>query len=424
MIALYLEFAEFGRCLRVSRLWRRKLLSRPVMVAYARRHWPALIKDNVTNTWVFSSVLKKVALANRFGYDHNLPREEVAYIGIDEHVFDPILHPRNRNIPQAYLDYDQEDIEAEELPLYGFGKVAFHLCAGVVVIDDLFSKSRKVYPTEVEPLELQAIGSKLLVAKVDNLVIAWDHVNDFVSAKRIPFPSTYLTTRDDKVGIVLSSGRVIIWTPEDSSAIEHEKLVSILEPTLHQPDRETWEECLRIFFDPRKANTFFLASGYFMSTGQDENRTVRLKVYEFSQGRSVEKWFYDSPDPSPSPPGATEPPIEILEYEFDYGAIFFSRLEPGDDHGHLAVFDKIERRFVLEPWHLAPYTSQDWMTGDYTLDIVINNFYEPTRSYCDAVDLDFMVSFRSGRYYVTPARATTIPLRTNLRELDLGGLAG
>ncbi|KAI0534543.1 hypothetical protein GGR58DRAFT_520244 [Xylaria digitata] len=407
MIVTYLEAVDLSHCLRVSRRWRRKLLSRPVMVAFARRRWPALIIDNVTNTFTFSLTLPKVVLANWFGYDPNLPGEGVPYIGgIGEHRFDPIFHPQNRNIPRAYLECGQAEIEDGEMPLYGFGKVAFHPCEGVVVIDDLFLKSRKVYATPAEPLELQALGSKLLIAKIGRKIIAWDHVNDLVCKKRIPCPSTYLTTRDDKVGIVLSNGRIIIWTPDSSSAIEHERLLSTLEPDLNRLQGETWEECLNIFFDPRKANTFFLASGYFITNGQDRT------------------WFYDSPDPSWHSLDATDdPPIHILEYELDHAAIFFSRLYPGDNHAHLAVFDKLKRRFVLEPWHHRPYTSQDWMAVDYAVDIVIKNFYEPTRSHCDGVDLDFMVSFWSGHYHVTPTRGATMPLRTTLRKLELTGLA-
>lgn len=168
MIALQLSPANFGKCLLVSKAWRQKLLSYPVISAYERHQWPAMM-EGPTDRSNFLRTLNKFQRALYHSFLLSWPNifETVRWDSRSKYQLDPVFHAQANTIPTAYQELcgNPDCLQV----LYAFGKLAW--CPGgcVVVIDDFESRTRKVFlpPSGYArgaAVRLQALGCKLIVA--------------------------------------------------------------------------------------------------------------------------------------------------------------------------------------------------------------------------------------------------------------------
>ncbi|KAI1125725.1 hypothetical protein F5Y10DRAFT_246433 [Nemania abortiva] len=389
MIVLQLQdLRDFARCLCVSKVWRRRLLSDAVMTAYAKRRWPALI-DGAVNRRDFLGTLWK------FGWVFDtspgrVEMESVAWDGTTHYQLDPVFHDRLDDLPTAYTQHPRQNPREPDSPpingsaLYFSGKVAWRFNGCLVIIDDLRSKTRKIFtlPSGVRHglvLRLHALGSRLIVATLDRLVIAWDHVDNRAYEKSIPCSAYWCTTQDNRVAIVTYDRDVMIWTPGHA-------LVQVnASPLILEAD------CVSVFFDARNSKTLYLVSAYCFLL--DAKSMVRTTVHEFSVTGHVASWSSENEDPAANLDSGglnfryttgyrPEERVLIAEYELDRSYILFFRRTPGSGGLRFAVFDKLERRFI------DPELPDCWCLGsDYT-SVTVN---DPKSRIRGRADLDFKV---------------------------------
>ncbi|KAI0970907.1 hypothetical protein F4678DRAFT_435052 [Xylaria arbuscula] len=343
LVVLQLQLDEFACCLRVSKGWRERFLSHAVMAAYAKRRWPALIKGTV-NQSNFLSTLRKLGWADYTCNSQPPEPERVRWDKSAHYQLDPIFHDQSTNVPGAYRQYSSPgDAGRDPHSLYSSGKLAWHLCSCVVVLDSLVSKTRKVLtpPSGTmygSALQLQALGSRLAIASIDRLLIAWDHVNNEAYEKSLPSRILRCRTQDDRVAILLHGGDVLIWILGHSLlqldvSLDSGRLIS--------------EARLDTFFDARDSNILYLASAIL--DDMDGQYIIRVTVQEFSvKGHPLASWSHEHLSPWQyksfyhwSDPIAVAQRVSMVEYEFDHSYIFIS----GGWSLFVTVFDKIERTF-------------------------------------------------------------------------------
>ncbi|KAI0911385.1 hypothetical protein F4823DRAFT_310092 [Ustulina deusta] len=392
LVALELRLSDFARCLCVSKIWRKRFLSSPVISAYAKHRWPALI-GGVVNRCNFLGTLSKLGWANyslRHPVKHN--PEFVPWDGTAHYQLDPIFHNQSDNLPDAYTRYRTDPAARSFAAIYASGKVAWHPCGCVVVIDDLTLKMRKVFtpPSGVMHglgLKLQALGSRLVIGSIDRLLIAWDHINNQAYEKSLPCRILRCTTQDDRVAIVLYGGGVAIWTP-GHAVLQLDISPLTLEPSIGPSEAKTWEACLDVLFDPRDSKILYLVSGFCNHI--DSSNMVRVTVHEFSvAGHAVASWsseYYDHAIEYGDIEDAAEPRIVVTEYAFERNCIFFWRRTKRVRNTLVASFDKLERKFLRDADYLFPPALQSF-----------NRYYPQTHG---GVDLDFGVDFFSTGYEV------------------------
>ncbi|KAI0508298.1 hypothetical protein F5B22DRAFT_425358 [Xylaria bambusicola] len=349
LIALQLTRRDFARCLSVSKAWRERFLSDPVMAAYTIRRWPAFI-DGAMNQTRFLQILSRL--------DHKLiwasimgniaPETELVTWDVTAgYQLDSRFHHPLDNPPTPYTQFRMGEDHQALTALYCSGKVACHLCGCIVVIDDLKSKTRKVLapPSGIIhglSMKLQALGSKLVVASMDRTIIAWDHVENKAYEKSLPCQSLKCATCDDRVAIILYGGNVVLWTPG------HAIVQLDVSPVIHEPSiplskvkpRETLQG---VFFNVHDKRTLYLASASVF--GDELNARLHVTVQEFSSASHI--GTYSSELADYEGPGAwNQPTLELLEYEFDLSFIIFGGRCMTRGPFVYTLFDKIERKFT------------------------------------------------------------------------------
>ncbi|KAJ2998664.1 hypothetical protein NUW58_g248 [Xylaria curta] len=401
LIVPQLELEDFARCLRVSKIWRRRFLSESVTLAYARCRWPAM------DRYDFLATLSRFGWAS-YSFRQPLQDVDLELVSWDSkahYKLDPAYHTGANDLPYDYTQYSMNPYTWDSFSkFYDSGKVAWHPCRCVVVVDDLRSKTRKVFtpPSGMmhgSVLELQSLGPRLVIGTIDRLLIAWDHVGNQAYEKLLPCRSLRCTTQGDRVAAVLYGGDVVVWSP-GHALIRLD--TSRLKPNvdISPSEARTWEACLDVFFDPRDSKSLYLASGHFLAT--DSGRMVHVTVHQFSGERHVASWSSEYQDPAgyvnqlqfefPVP----EPRIVMAEYEFDHSYIVFRR-KISIGYPHLTTFDKKNRKFVdLEPRLLWPQRLKHSRPGMGA-----------------GIDLDFMVRFKPAGYEVVRSK---LPLKHDHRS--------
>ncbi|KAI0555860.1 hypothetical protein F4679DRAFT_520083 [Xylaria curta] len=379
LVALGLELDDFHRCLRVSKAWRQRFLSDSVMLAYANHRWPAMIEGVVTPSRFLEILLKLRRASPTYWIAED--KEVVRFDNTTHFTLDPVFHSQHSNVPDVYTRNSAEP-NFKLHPVYAFGKVAWHIPGCAIVIDDLRSKTRKVFTPPSGTmrglsLKLRSLGSRLAIGTIDRLLIAWDHVNNRAYEKSLPGRVLQCATQDSRVAIVLYGGDVITWTP--GHAATHLD-ISCLFPELGTMV-ESWKKHLNVFFDPRNSKTLYLASCYHVGT-----RTVRVKVHEFSESVHVASW---SSEHSNWYHTLGLP----VDYEFNYSYILFR-----PKYGAVgSVFDKINRMFVNVDYCGRIYfdNQPDDHPDDYS-DFSFNGDLD------FQIDLDFIVLYDELHYEVLP----------------------
>ncbi|KAI2625471.1 hypothetical protein GGS21DRAFT_530971 [Xylaria nigripes] len=404
-VAMHLELKDFVCCLRVSKTWRKLFLSDPVMTPYARQMWPALTNGEV-NQCNFLATLSKVGWASYCfrGHAKQSHSEIVRWDARSHYKLDSEFHSRNDNLPHDYTEY----YGPRPSPVYAFGKVAWSPYSYFMVVDDLRLKTRKVFtpPSGTmrgSSLELQALGSRLVVGTIDRLLIAWDHVENRPYERLLPCRSLRCTTHDDKVAIVLFGGDVVMWTPgREILQLNTSHLIS--KESIDFFATRTWKSCMNVFFDSCNNETLYLASGYFSSNPL--NNMVHLTVHEILATGDIASFsaVYQHPDKTYNRPlnsaGLASQLIVTSKYEFDHNCIFFgqrgqSRSSPTRP---IAGFDTIKREFI----HFNPQGSSDqWRLQDGAYPFSTGSeFYTPYNlGELGGIDMDFMVEFKDSECY-------------------------
>ncbi|KAI1427513.1 hypothetical protein F5Y12DRAFT_736992 [Xylaria sp. FL1777] len=402
LVALELEAEEFLNCLHVSKVWRERFLSDPIRAAYAKSHWPALI-DVAVNRSSFLRALSKIARQQcvngprpyKFvAWDKKAHSVELSS-RCDRIQLDPIFHNLSSNVPDAYTQYDMDEMDGMDEPyrkiptaLYSSGKVAWHLCSCVIVIDDLTLKTRKILtpPSGImygSLLKLQALGSRLVVGSIDRLLIAWDHVNNQAYEKLLPSRILRCTTQDDRVAIILHGGDIVIWTL-GREVLQLDISPLALEAPLDSPQAETWATSLYVFFDARDRNILYLVSGFYFR-GVNSTDMVRVTVHEFTVTGHVASWSSEFRDRTAQWACEVEPCIVISEYEAERSCIIFRRHGMPCPDMYLITFDKLKRKFVEQgPQSSGPHSLRR------RLGLMVKG----------GVDVDFLVSFGFQGYEV------------------------
>ncbi|KAI0442838.1 hypothetical protein F4803DRAFT_345121 [Xylaria telfairii] len=355
LIALELQLDEFARCLRVSKAWRRRFLSDSVTQAYGRFRWPAMI-DGAMNRPAFLETLLKLIWVS---YNYRKPTNGVLvpWDSKAQFTLDPVFHNEPSSLPNIYRLYPSQLFVPDTIrgicSLYACGKVAWCLDECVIVVDDLRSKMRKVLtpPSGAMhgfPLILRSLGSRLLIASIDRLLIIWDHVDNQAYEKSLPSRICQCHTNNNRVAIVLRGGDVVIWSPGHAAT---QLDTSSLNVGLPQAGIRPAYSCA--FFDPSNSKTLYLASGYFFHNGSTS--MIRYIVHEFSEAIHIASWSSDCLAPTMHVEDSSqsyltesmdELSIAIAEYELDHSCIVFGWQLGGRCDICAVVFDRIKRKFI------------------------------------------------------------------------------
>jgi hypothetical protein len=419
MIALQLDPWDFACCLRVSRAWRRRLLSDSIISAYGRYQWPAMI-DSPTDRSSFLDILGKFQRASC----HFLPlckpgsRPHIFHIVrwdmAGNHQLDPLFHGQaNTNPDTSPRIYVSLNNDARPPPtLYAFGKLVYSFC-DCAVIDDLRLKTRKIFQprssshTHGSILILKALGCKLIVATVGRVLFAWNHIDDRSYEKLLPSRPVHCATRHDKVAAVLYGGDVVIWTP-GLAAVQLNVLKLDYEPSIVLSEKCARSICPYVFFDGRNSTDLYVVSA--CSLRRNSKSMVSVAIHQFSAGDYVTSWSCKCEDLAMKEDSRAENfPLEVHEYEFDHSAIFICR-KSARSRGLLdiAVFDKIERKFA----DLAQVSRWYWRSNIWR-----SNTWRPEDE-GKMGDLDFAVRCHPQVYEV--ARLNEPPRHTNSTSLSAG----
>ncbi|KAI0205671.1 hypothetical protein F4808DRAFT_409844 [Astrocystis sublimbata] len=349
MIALDLRPKDFAHCLKVSKTWRERFLSAAVMLAYARQRWPAMITSSVTRPDFLYSLF-------RLGFVYSNYHLRLDFSNSD-YPLDPVFINRFGQ-PPAFYKYIPwgRGFTTYSMGLYAYGKVALHPYTGIITVDDLRVKTRKVMAAPSAPtgslppweLRLLSLGSKLVIASQNKQLVAWDHVENEVYEKPLHCRVHRVATHDMTVAAVLCGGDVVLWTP-GHAAIQLDMSRLTKELGLDSSQAKDWEWNRHVFFDHRNSKTLYLASSYDVYADDNSSNgaiAVRATVHKFSEGIYISSWNFDHEYfKSSRPSDCKSRNILISEYELEFSCIFFSQSTPSNPPEHFVAFDKIQQKF-------------------------------------------------------------------------------
>ncbi|KAH9893689.1 hypothetical protein F4778DRAFT_290608 [Xylariomycetidae sp. FL2044] len=214
-IVTYLCPEDFAVCLVVSRAWRAKFLSEHAMSTLCKVYWPYSDRGLLTRE-SFVALLQRTVRASIGGHHRSSFHFSYSLDRLTEAPFKP--HP------DYHVDlsdfYAQEALFDERFekpcPQYSGGKIAFVARDCLVILDDLFTMTRKILTTRRGPIEaprikLLAMGNRLLVGQAGHLLIMWDLINGHCIEKRLPGEAKCACTHDERVALEMFSGDLLIW---------------------------------------------------------------------------------------------------------------------------------------------------------------------------------------------------------------------
>ncbi|KAI1262281.1 hypothetical protein F5Y18DRAFT_155147 [Xylariaceae sp. FL1019] len=360
LISLHLDDVDLANCLRVSKAWRGKLLSDHVIRMYGRAGWPNLcICSTIETPSSFIEALIRVGwFRRRCRYmQESSSLGDPRKLSISELPLDTEYHPSAEDVPSIYLEHSQKKPSGPPF-FYSHGKAAWCPESQFVCVDDLRLRTRKVFtpPSGIlhgQRLALEAFGSKLAVATIGRLIIAWNHITNKSQEKQLPYLSYLCQTHDDQVGVILRNGNILVWTLNNnkltridtSPSIWHSALDVIRADQLRIPTH-LFEVAFNLFFDRQSANTCYIATARRYAEGQQD--VFDMEVHEFSMTRCVNSWKSCEPLPRASMPLTVT--TRITNYEIERSCILFHT------PGLIQVFD-LNRRQWRQKWLEKPSTS-------------------------------------------------------------------
>ncbi|KAI1408125.1 hypothetical protein F5Y13DRAFT_113280 [Hypoxylon sp. FL1857] len=291
-IAQLLDLDHFVACLAVSRRWRDKFLSAPVICAVLNKF--SSLGQAAGSTQISPDeclkALHRIGRA-RWNFSQSSLRKEYSWVHEAYFIPDPDYHGDYEDMSIVYAqfsrpgdpDRNNPNPYASEFAMYSNGKIAWLARPHIVVVDNLWSRTRKIFNVPAGPLigpvlELLALGDRLVVSAIDRLLIAWDHVTNVCLEKKLPGSIKLASTEGSRVAVLLFSGDVLLWDFGGRLST-----LTITPPmNSYGPDTKssgTWASNLRAIFLPGCSKTLFLASCY---TCQVNSGTItKQTIYEF-----------------------------------------------------------------------------------------------------------------------------------------------
>ncbi|KAI0156489.1 hypothetical protein GGR57DRAFT_83203 [Xylariaceae sp. FL1272] len=365
LISLHLDISDLANCLQVCKAWRSKLLSDHVIQVYGRARWPNLRSNAETPSSFIEALVKLGWFRRRCLYvEHMISFQETdpSLLSLAELPLDAEYHVDTERVPPV-----DEYGPCEGTIMYSHGKVAWtEDSSNYVCVDDLRLRTRKVFtvPSGIlhGTLTLEAFGSKLAVATIGRLIIAWNHTNNTFQEKHLPCLSEHCTTHDDKVGLLLHDGDIFVWNLLDHKLTRIDTSPAIRDFAMklqssHSPtgaDLYSLRGTINMFSDSQRANSLYLAATRTYTKGKLEMVDMQVLEVDMIQG-VVNSWSISEPLPTDY---ASD--ILIRNYEIERNCIIFVT---DDTFQPVQVFDRYERR-----WCSGSLSCQDYLLSYPRLD--------------------------------------------------------
>ncbi|KAI1646559.1 uncharacterized protein F4817DRAFT_143489 [Daldinia loculata] len=320
-IAQLLDLHEFVCCLAISRRWRGKFLSPSIIGAIANKYCPSLKHsgnpvnlDNCLNALHRIGRLRwkswQARLTKEFSWEHE------SYFKLD-----PVYHGDHDDTSTVYAQfghYDNDpepDDQAYSTALYSRGKIAWLAKPRIVVVDNLWARTRKIFtmPTGALAgltLQILALGNRLVVGTMNRILVAWDHTTNEFLDKRLPGPIKYAATEGSRVAVVLFNGDAFLW--EFGGKVSMIATAPLKQHQgLHGQPLRSWVSNLRIFFHPTCNRTLLLASGYTHTGSRHSETILRRVVYEFKDINHTETFEFEFPAKKHDHANPIDPKVDI-----------------------------------------------------------------------------------------------------------------
>ncbi|KAI1099632.1 hypothetical protein F4804DRAFT_76461 [Jackrogersella minutella] len=393
-IALLLDLRDLVACLAVSKRWRAKLLSTPVIKDITLSLCPSLGHTTGTpfNPNECLKILHKIGRSQYACFQSSFTKQ-FAWQNESYFKLDPEYHGHHEDMAAAYAQFgNYPDPEPDNFAycraLYSNGKIAWAPKPRVIVVDSLWSRTRKVFTASTGPLgfpaiKLKALGDKLVVGAMGHLLVSWDHTTNIRQEKKLPRGIGHVATEGYRVAIILFGGDVLLW--EFGGKLSTIATTPIID--YHKFNNDTlctWTCNLCVILHPTCNRTLFLACGY---ADQDDKSPMKRAVYEFKDSKHIKTFEFETPRlVKIADPNFTKPRIrKVLPYrrdiiafgeEYEVGEVRF----PTKAHETFVEFDIYDRKFSARINEEFDYRQFGW------------------RRLLEDADLDFLVRFHSNGF--------------------------
>ncbi|KAI0130773.1 hypothetical protein F4814DRAFT_142587 [Daldinia grandis] len=304
-IAQHLDLHEFVRCLAVSKYWRGKFLSLAIISDTIRRYCPSL--EFSRNSEGVNKCLNTLHRMGRLRWQSGQAYLRKEFFWEHESYFklDPIYHSNHDTTSAVYSQFGhypddpKPDGQAYQSALYSRGKIAWRSKPRIVVVDNLWLRTRKIFtmPTGAlvgVSLQIIALGNRLVVGTMSRILVAWDHTTNEFLEKKLPGPVRYATTEGLRVAVVLFSGDAFLW--EFGGRVSMIATAPLKQhQRLYGESLRSWESNLRIFFHPTCKSTLLLASACTQSGSKHPEAILRRVVYEFKDMNHTKTFEFEFP---------------------------------------------------------------------------------------------------------------------------------
>ncbi|KAI0882603.1 uncharacterized protein GGS22DRAFT_181123 [Annulohypoxylon maeteangense] len=305
-IADFLPLRDFVTCLAVSKPWRAKFLSISVLNNATYMFCPSVhqaSRDTPLDPKECLNALHKIGRMPGRYFQSSL---EKPFSWKYESYFklDPDFHSHYEDMSAAYAQFGRQfDREPDSFTcrdaLYSNGRIAWRPWPRIICVDNLWSRTRRVFTTPYGPLvhrryELRALGDRLVVASMDRRLIVWDFSasTDIRLERKLPGSIRDVSTKGSRIAIILFNGDIILggfrrtfWKLSTAPLISYRNLTN--------ESMVSWKSNLRVIFHPACNGKFFIASGY---TDKSHSETThRRMIYEFDDDRNMTTFETSSP---------------------------------------------------------------------------------------------------------------------------------
>ncbi|KAK8107386.1 uncharacterized protein PG998_009399 [Apiospora kogelbergensis] len=283
-VLAHLDIHDIASCLAVSKVWRSVLMSEDVSRALADVHFPALFytscKDLASRGSgscaenVFPLFMQALRTSLRCN-DTPFPSEMVKkFAWSDEERF--VIDPEEYNHYSASPDYYQ----IPRRSLYAHGRIAWVNDEHTFVVDCLVTLKRRIFGLPEgkllgSSLQLDALGSKLLVARLLRYLYAWDIETGRRERVTLPNHMQCCATEGDRVVLVTRDSQVFVW--KFGASLLSVDVASVSPPLSKGEIRPV------VVAHPNDEDTVFLAIQRLSVHGSPTG----FAVYEFNQRQFV-----------------------------------------------------------------------------------------------------------------------------------------